>query len=164
MLRVCLNCLLMCGHFWSGYTTPFSMRYSWHRPRKLVESYKWFPFGYNQDCSKIWCNITAQVFLSFYESLNLMANLYTSSHVGRLTASNYAICWQENSHGCTWMSPPYLHQRNSPTLHLFMQENLRFNSFWTHLVHSNFHGSELWYICYIKVQQWWQCQALGNSY
>jgi hypothetical protein len=72
LLRVCLNavrCPLMCGHLWSLCTTPLSVSCSWHRPRKPVESWEWFPLGYHQAFGKIWCNIAAHVVPSFYTLL-----------------------------------------------------------------------------------------------
>ena len=74
-----------------GCSTPLSVRYSWHRPWKLFESCEWFPLGYRQVCSKIWCNTAAQVFLSFYENWNPTAALCTSSHLSLLPATD-AIC------------------------------------------------------------------------
>ena len=39
---------------------------------------------------------------------NPTAALYTSSHIGRLPATD-AIYGREKIHSCTWMSPPHLH-------------------------------------------------------
>jgi len=35
-----VRCPLMCCHLWSSCTTLLFMWYSWHRPRKPVESFE----------------------------------------------------------------------------------------------------------------------------
>jgi hypothetical protein len=102
--RDAVRCPQMCGHLWSGWTTPLCVRCSWHCPRKPVGSCEWFSLGYRQAFGRIWCNIAAQVIPSFRNNWQSdERSLHFFAH--RPTVTDWRFLWAGENSGMHMKCP-----------------------------------------------------------